>query len=36
MVAAPAIPGRRKKPEITIGSGNGMLRASARVQVASR
>ncbi len=33
--AGPATPGRRKKPDTTIGSGNGMSCASARVQVAS-
>ena len=33
--AGPAAPGRRKKPDTTIGSGNGMSCASARVQVAS-
>ena len=33
--AGPAGPGRRKKPDTTIGSGNGMARASARMQVAS-
>ena len=35
MTACPGVPGRRKKPEITIGSGNGMACPSARVQVAS-
>jgi hypothetical protein len=33
--AGPAVPGRRKKPDTTTGSGNGMSSASARVQVAS-
>src|SRR5215475_927297 len=33
--AGPAVPGRRKKPDTTIGSGNGTSRASARMQVAS-
>jgi hypothetical protein len=35
MLAGPAAPGLRKKPEITTGSGNGICRASARTQVAS-
>jgi hypothetical protein len=34
-VAGPADPGRKKKPETTIGSGNGSLSPSARVQMAS-
>ena len=33
--AGPAVPGRRKKPDTTTGSGNGMPCASARVQMAS-
>ena len=33
--AGPAVPGRRKKPDTTTGSGNGMPRASARAQMAS-
>jgi hypothetical protein len=33
--AAPAVPGRRKKPETTTGSGNGITRPSARRQTAS-
>ena len=35
ITAGPAVPGRRKKPEITIGSGKGMTRPSARRQTAS-
>ncbi len=33
--AGPAVPGRRKKPDTTTGSGNGMPSASARAQMAS-
>jgi hypothetical protein len=33
--AGPAVPGRRKKPETTIGSGNGIRSPSARRQIAS-
>src|SRR5215469_3004500 len=33
--AGPAAPGRRKKPDTTTGSGNGIASPSARVQVAS-
>ncbi len=32
IVAGRGVPGRRKKPETTIGSGNGTLSPSARVQ----
>jgi hypothetical protein len=32
----PTVPGRKKNPEITSGSGNGMTCPSARVQMASR
>ena len=35
ITAGPGVPGRRKKPEITIGSGNGMLKLSARRQTDS-
>ena len=35
MATGPAVPGRRKNPDITIGSGNGMVRLSARMHVAS-
>jgi hypothetical protein len=33
MAAGPAVPGLRKKPEITIGSGNGMISPTARTHV---
>jgi hypothetical protein len=33
--ANPAVPGRRKNPEITIGSGNGMTSPRALAQMAS-
>ncbi len=36
IVAGPGVPGRRKKPETTIGSGNGTLSPSARMHVARR
>jgi hypothetical protein len=35
ITAGPAVPGRRKKPEITIGSGNCIRSPSARRQIAS-
>lgn len=35
ITAGPGVPGRRKKPEITIGSGNGIRSPSARRQTAS-
>jgi len=35
ITAGPAVPGRRKKPETTIGSGNGITRPRARRQTAS-
>jgi hypothetical protein len=35
ITAGPAVPGRRKKPEITIGSGKGMTRPRARRQTDS-
>jgi hypothetical protein len=35
ITAGPAVPGRRKKPETTIGSGNCIRSPSARRQIAS-